>query len=146
MAWPLRLSDWREISFRSSTFPDPRDADPERDPDRDGLVNFLEYAFSLDPLRGDIRGAVETSHHEEGENRFLTVSYNRRINALDIDYRVEISSDLVNWSSNGDGSGQVRTVEVGSVAQGDGIERVTVRTALPRSSEPTFMRVKVSPK
>ena len=65
-----------------------------QDPDKDGLVNLLEYAFGLNPASADTTGLPVTAV----TGGRLTVTY-RRLTGSGVTYAVESSSDLKTWSS-----------------------------------------------
>ena len=109
---------------------------PLGDPDHDGRVNLLEYAFDTDPQARDAEPVQGTS-----SGGYFQVSYPRRIGALDLSYTIEISDDLATWSQAGS------NYQVLSIApNGDGVtETVTVRV-LPAMSVAgkKFVHVKVA--
>ena len=99
-------------------FADERVSAIEGDPDEDGLINLLEYAFGGDPLRvdsssiatPDLRLTIDNNDGSEvieissrqlrsipGTVATGTPGVDYRIG--DLRYRVEISSDMTNWSS-----------------------------------------------
>jgi hypothetical protein len=65
-----------------------------RDPDRDGLQNILEYALGLNPANGSQAGLPVASR----AGGFLTLTYQRYAGS-GVTYLVEVSNDLVSWSS-----------------------------------------------
>jgi len=111
------------------------------DPDADGVVNLLEYAFGLDPLTGPGVSPVNLVliGGEEG-NTHLGLSFSRAVTASDLVYIVEVSIDLVNWSSGGE------LVEIVDVREGtDGTETVTVCLHQPVGESPyPYIRLRVS--
>ncbi len=66
------------------------------DPDHDGLVNLIEYAFDLDPGAFDVSSLPQVSLNPQGQ---LEVTYDRL--RPELIYRVQGSTDLVNWSTSG---------------------------------------------
>jgi autotransporter-associated beta strand protein len=85
------------------------------DDDNDGLTNFEEYAFGLDPQSG-----ASSSPITEGLDRSArTFSYTRRDSSLtDVSYSVWFSTDLAVWTEDVNATeaasltGEVETVEV----------------------------------
>jgi len=71
------------------------DAADDSDDDADGLPLLVEYALALDPNAGSWSGAPELSSTEER----LELTYRRA--RPELNYVVEASDDLVNWSSAG---------------------------------------------
>lgn len=109
------------------------------DPDGDGLSNLLEYALGLDPrVKQGPDAAPDAGVVEIGGQRRLSLAYERPAGGgrTDVEYRVEISRDLVAWSS-GDAETTTETTTLP-----DGRERVT--TTSTAAIEPRlFMRLNV---
>ena len=104
--------------------------------DRASRFTLREYAFGLDPGDGTILYA-ERSRDENGHFR-LTVTYPEIGSAADLDYRVDISSDLDEWV---DATGLVETVR--SVAKEDGrIWRTVELTEAAAAVDARFLRVR----
>jgi hypothetical protein len=103
--WDLTLdlscptyADWRSRFFSvGSALRNPTD-----DADGDGWANLLEYAFDSSPRNGAAIGGPRPVGSGMNYPR-------RRVSPLT--YRVEVSTDLVTWHYNGDGSGQIWTNE-----------------------------------
>jgi hypothetical protein len=108
------------------------DGGPTADDDHDGISNFEEYAFGLDPMNG---GATNPylSFPAPPTGRF---TYTRRKVSLNgLDFTIHASTDLKRWSADSaalqtviDSSGDVETVQV------------TLGTPLPESSR-LFIRI-----
>ena len=114
------------------------------DGDGDGIPNFLEWALNLDPNERDPEGLPSifvASHDQAGAPR-IHFSHRRLIDRGVLTYRVETSSDLVLWESDG-----TMYEEVGvPIPMEDGItELVTVRL-LPSGAAAgkRFVRLRVS--
>ncbi len=69
--------------------------DPTGDLDKDKIPNLLEYALNLDPLKPDAAGLPQVGR----EGNFITLTYIKVLNASDINYLVEQSSDLISWTT-----------------------------------------------
>jgi len=70
------------------------------DPDGDGLVNLLEYAFGFSPLASNPPGAgVTVSTAVSGANVVLTATFRRDPRATDLSYFLETSSDASTWTT-----------------------------------------------
>jgi hypothetical protein len=141
--------NWR-ISVLPGGSPSASDAtmfqgDPLADLDGDGLTALAEYAFGT--IDGDANSSLEAELEISSEDfddghggmaEYLTFSYRRNLAADDIEFAVVVSEDLVDWQND-------QTEFVRSSANGDGTEKVTVRTLAPVSDyEKRFIRVNVS--
>jgi uncharacterized delta-60 repeat protein len=71
---------------------------PQADPDGDGVLNLLEYAFGGNPQEAS-RALLPTVNFgdTEGESH-LGISFIRVRDAIDVSYRVEASPDLETWT------------------------------------------------
>lgn len=65
------------------------------DLDGDGLANLLEYGLHAQPLVPDVAALPQVAL----EGNDLTLTYTKVTTALDIQYLVEQSSDVANWSA-----------------------------------------------
>lgn len=115
----------------TSTFAGP---DPLADNDRDGLNAFLEHAVGGaddDPANGPSLFVA----HRDGST--LTFTFQRHLLADDASYDVEISPDLITWTSE--------TTLLSERANGDGTSTVTYQAdqALAET-ETLFMRLRVT--
>lgn len=70
-----------------------------QDPDQDGMVNLVEYSLGLNPAQPDATTASVYRPRATMRDGHLVVQFKKRIAAVDLNYTVEISSDLVNWQS-----------------------------------------------
>jgi parallel beta-helix repeat protein len=109
------------------------------DPDGDGSVNLLEYAFNRDPNTAETSGLVSSAVENISGTDYFTFSYARRQSPTDVLYTEEVSGDLVNWSA-----GLTTTMQV--TDDGNGIsETVKSRLIDPISSaNQQFVRVTVT--
>jgi hypothetical protein len=93
----LTFADWGEANNLEGA-----DALPDADPDRDGQVNFLEYAFNSDP---NAPGASPVSHGllETAGDTWLVLRYRRWQDRIDagVLYQPQASPDLGAWDGVG---------------------------------------------
>jgi hypothetical protein len=137
--WDLALDlssptydDWRTRFFSVST----PEAGPEDDADGDGAKNLLEYAMGTHPRRASSRPAIALAG--------TSVNYIRRIGS-ELQYRVEVSTNLPAFQYNGDGGGLVWTIETSATPVSQDLESVSVAPgpALATASN-VFYRVRAS--
>lgn len=113
---------------------------PDGDDDNDGIPNRLEYAFHTDPKSPNAYNPPVISALNVGGQTadYLTITFDRLVNAQDITYRVETSTTLSDW--------QATPVLVESVNNRDGSVTETWRTPQPvNASDRSFLRARVLP-
>lgn len=136
--WDLALdvssptyADWRMRFFSVAT----PQAGPTDDADGDGAPNLLEYALATHPRRDS---DVPLLTLEGAALRFT-----RRLEAQ-INYRVEVSTDLETWHFNGDHTALVWTSEQSPSPLGPELESACVVAGPALSgASPVFFRVRV---
>ncbi len=108
---------------------------PNSDNDHDGLLLLAEYGLGTAPATSDIAPFAA-----EMAGGYLTLTYTKAKAANDITVVAEVSSDLVNWSSN--------TTDVDQQWQfldGTTLQRITARDLAPSPPATSrFMRIKVT--
>lgn len=125
---------WRNNYFTTAEFP--TTAALLWDADSDGLDNFTEYAFGRAPKTAD-NSALSTGGNVTVANKnYLSVTFTRPKNALDVTYSIEASSDLASWSEV---NAPVSTTDLG-----DGREQVTFRDTTHMGTIPRFIRVRAA--
>jgi hypothetical protein len=123
---------------------DPGARDSNDDLDGDGIPNILEFAFGLNPAQKDDlefpRVALLRTGGDTVEPPALTIEFPRIIFYEDVQYVVEVSTDLVTWQS-----GPNFVAVVNSEITGDGMETVVVRDLTdPALYDRCFIRVRVA--
>lgn len=95
---PHGYAAWAGEVFTMGELADPNTSGPDAVNRGDGLTNLEKYAFALDPhLPATADVLPETGQLDE--HFFLW--YRRPSDTEDVEYRVEASTDGVNWSSDG---------------------------------------------
>jgi len=92
-AGPFRTDTWTYSTWANDFVWNPGDDESQTgDPDKDGIINFLEYALGSDPLTPDRSGLPTLT--QNGSN------YDFKFNNVHagVRYEVLISNDLINWS------------------------------------------------
>ena len=136
--WDLALdvssptyADWRMRFFSVAT----PQAGPTDDADGDGAPNLLEYALATHPRRASNIPLLTI----EG----TALRFTRRLEAQ-LNYRVEVSTDLVTWHFNGDDTALVWTSEDSPTPLGPELESACVVAGPALSgASPVFFRVRV---
>ena len=125
------FSQWQQAEFGSDAG-NSAIAGALANTDNDDYVNLLEYAFLLDPNVSSNDGVPFIGR----SGGFLTITYPRLINGTDIVYKVEWSTDLLNWSDVG-------VTEDVLPQQGDPLTDDVVGK-VPDADKRKFIRVSVS--
>jgi hypothetical protein len=133
---PSPLSTWRQTHFGTSQ--NSGNAADTADPDHDGIINILEYAFGLDP---NSPNPNPISFAPVGDH--LTITFKRPHPApADLVYTPQVAGDLSSgiWNSGPSYTSQTVT------DNGDGTETVVVTDLAPMSSTPVhFLRILIVP-
>ena len=82
------FASWQSKTFASTDLP-PEQMDDIADPDGDGISNFLEYAFNLNPISSD-----QSPQRFDRDGKILAFTYSRNPHAFDLDYAIEGSGDF----------------------------------------------------
>ncbi len=118
-------------------------AEPFGDPGGYGIPMLLRYAFNLDPSHPDRSGLPnDVDFYMEGEDeKYLTITYTRRLDATDLKYRVQGGTDLRDLVTLSDQEELLVGIEKG---EDQTTEKVTRRDVVPISeSDRRFLQVKV---
>lgn len=124
------IESWRQQHFSIAELADPQQSGPLAIRSADGLTNLVKYALGLAPkVEANVGLPVTAATATD-----WTYTYTRPVDRTDLTYAVEVSSDLVNWTSNG-----VTHELVGTDA---GI--ATWRGRVARGATAQFFRLKVT--
>jgi autotransporter-associated beta strand protein len=117
----------------ASSFPGFTDTAKNSDPDKDGLTNFQEYAFGLDPTRVSPVSPVAAPNKSAG-----TFTYSRRKQSLTgLTYRYQSSTTLAGWTTF--------TPVSEASNNGDPVETITVTLPAALLAEPKlFLRAEAA--
>ncbi len=109
---------------------------PAADADGDGLNNLGEYAFGRNARANDNYGLATPGTTTVGADNYLTVTFTRRHQPLDLTYTIETTDNL-------GGTWIPTTEQVGGTTDlGNGIEQVTFRDTIPQSAAARYIRVR----
>lgn len=112
---------------------------PDDDADSDGLSNFAEYAYALNPLVADRALSVpKAAFATAGGQDYLTLTYRRpKTEPTDVQYRATASTVLTPWAG-------LATTPVGSPVDRGTYVEVTVRAPSPAGGAATgFLRLEL---
>lgn len=142
---PTPFELWQQTEFGSGAGTDGIAA-PLADPDKDGLVNLLEYAFRSDPHTADADAGVASTPLQvrPDPTSACVLSFPYRASASDLSYRVLRSADLSDWQEI-----YRADLSAGTTWQGTGIvgekneatETITIRD--PATGARLFWRIAV---
>lgn len=124
----VSYAQWQNAQLATSSLKGPND-----DSDHDGVSNLLEFVFGTSPSQASSPPSTPTSLVGINGQNYLQISVPRLKNRL-VKTSVEVSSDLVNWSS-GDAS-------LVNVADTPGMLVVRDKTAIGAGQAKRFMRLK----
>ena len=108
------------------------------DDDSDGLENSLEYALITDPhaFSASPGGEIQTLNVAGLDGDYLTTTFRRLIDATDLTYQVQFSTDGDDWSQP--------AVMVSETGHLDGTVTQTWRSPASVEGERGFLRIQVS--
>jgi len=100
-AYATPFTQWQSMYFAGgSSNPD---AAPMADPDQDGIVNLLEYAYGTSPVAYNL-APLTFDTETVGGNRYLRLTMPKNPNATDLLYQVEAANSVASpasWSASG---------------------------------------------
>ncbi|MEO7341249.1 MAG: SdrD B-like domain-containing protein [Luteolibacter sp.] len=108
---------------------------PDQDPDRDGILNLMEFVFGTDPKSPGATIATPVVLVDVSGQRYLQITVPRRIDHP-ASLTVEVSSDMIDWNS---GASNTVVVE-------DSAAALVVRDLVPfnPANPKRFIRLKAS--
>ena len=115
------LASWKSATFTPAELADPNVSGNFVDLEQDGANTILEYALGGDPRVFEANLLPEIVVVDDGGNDYLGMRHRRRLDASDLTYEIESSSDLVQWNPLLGG------ILVGSVDNGDSTVTDTIR-------------------
>jgi hypothetical protein len=104
----------------------------------DGVPNLIRYALGLDPSTYQRHLLPMHGTMEVGDENYLFLSYTRPKDVEDVEYRVEVSSNLMEWYS-----GEEYTMLVSTMDQGDHETLVVRDRTAHAESQRRFIRLRI---
>jgi hypothetical protein len=130
---------WRTLYWGTASATNNSISGPSADPDGDGVCNFLEYAFGLDPHSTSARPHPIAGLEAINGDLRLTLALRLAPGAQDARLAWEVSSDLRTWSAP-TGAFQLLSTEPGP----DGTASVKYMDLTPlTSSASRFVRLRI---
>ena len=125
------FAEWQAFHFSAAQLADPSISGPAADPLSDKLTNKLKFALGRGPWE-QFPPVSHTDPLPDGRPAFV---FSRRPDAAGIGLQIQVSTDLVNWSSS------PAAYEASTIATGSDIE--TIRVSPPPGSVPPrwFVRI-----
>jgi hypothetical protein len=138
----LTFDAWARFFFEGYSITNLNLSGYAADPDGDGIPNFAEYALGLHPLRGQpTLSKMQLTFETHDDERYAVVEYRVAPSAIEAVVSLEVSSDLVNWSS-----GPAATQLIFTRANIEGTTTFRQRSLAPLSSAPQqFLRLRTMP-
>jgi hypothetical protein len=90
---------WRALYWDTASATNNSISGPSADPDGDGVCNFLEYTFGLDPHNASAHPQPVAAIESVNGDLRLTLAFRMAPGAQDANLTWEVSSDLRNWSA-----------------------------------------------
>lgn len=97
---PTHFESWLTSNFPTNLTG--QYVDPEDDGDGDGITNQIEYAYGLSPVTPDPTNDFSLTTEAgviDANSTDLRISFRRDTLATDLTYKLQISSDLINWTT-----------------------------------------------
>lgn len=142
--FPLRLVTTAASYLSEFSLSGP-DAEPMADPNSDGVSNLMAYALGLSPVRAQASALPHAQLVTVGGQSFLQFVFPRSALATDLYYRVQASSDLVNWTIIASSNLGEPTLGAGVVESG-AAPYFSVEVRVPVTNSARFLRLRVFPR
>jgi len=135
------FAQWRWQRFAPGTLVNPELSGVEGDANGNGQNNFLEYAFGGNPHEsGTVVPTLKVLRGKPDGKGWARFLWRQRVLRSDLEYRLRVSDDLVNWQPAPEALQILSTLPVG-----DGvIEEVTAR--LPFEGKKVYLKLDITQK
>jgi hypothetical protein len=132
------LESWMNQWTENGAIP-PETTGSEDDPDHDGIVNLLEYAFGLDPSSGTRPAEFPRTPEIEFQNGEFSLVFRKNRLATDLSFVVETATTLDNpeaWST--------ATFSESTISSENWVDTVRAIISLPPGTPRIFARIRVN--
>ncbi|MGC6566526.1 MAG: lamin tail domain-containing protein [Akkermansiaceae bacterium] len=134
----LGFQTWRVSQFNPAQLDDEDFSGPDADPDGDSWSNFWEFALGTDPQdRGNFPPPFATGIESIESDTYLTLTFFTADHLRKVDFAVELSENLSDWSAGG-----VRVLP--DLEKPDGTRAIKFRHPMPQNGQKQFLRLKAS--
>jgi hypothetical protein len=137
---------WKQQKFGSDASNSAVSSDTA-DPDHDGVVNLLEYAFGSDPVNARDTSLPTPSLTMVDGKPVLGITFRRSLIATDLRYQVEFSTDQVTWIPGNSYAWEDEVTStpdtIETARSGSPVQTITVRKISPVSAR-EFIRIRVT--
>lgn len=130
------LNDWILQEFTEEQQNDPATSSAFADPEKDGIINLLEFAFGLKPLEDSRDGLPEIEIVEDAGERYLALRYQKPVGVTALSYTVEVYREG-GWSNDASTISQTVLESVG------GIEKIRALSLEPIAAESDLIRIRI---
>lgn len=123
---PDFFTTWRADYFTVAELSDPTISGLNANPDGEQLTNSAEYAFGRHPKIRDYEGIRMAPSEDSSDRARATLTYMRPTLAADVNYILNVSSDLSTWVPSSDSEAWFQIEETGATPLGGDMERISV--------------------
>ena len=136
------LDTWRNDAF--GTTANSGDAADAADPDGDGVVNLLEYAYHTAPTATTSAGDLpKVQIVNVSSQDYIAYQFRRSDTASNLVYSIETSSDLSTWTTLWSSNSADNTYLYSHTDNGDGSANYVIRHNQSIGSDKQFLRLRV---
>ena len=131
------LDGWILEEFTAEQQNDPATINAFADPEKDGIINLLEFAFGLKPLEDSRDGLPQIEIVEEAGEQYLALRYQKPVGITALSYTIEIYREGNDWASD---SSRISQTVLETIA---GIEKIRAISKDPIVNESDLIRIRI---
>ncbi|HEV3273114.1 MAG TPA: Ig-like domain-containing protein [Candidatus Methylacidiphilales bacterium] len=129
------FASWQTKYFTAAQLANSAISGPTANPYGSGVPNLLAYALQVNPATASPSDVPTPVNNNDGH---LAITYLQPASITDINYIVEVSTDMLTWNS---GAGYTNVL---SKVAGSGGNTITVEDAFPTTTPKRYMRLRVT--